>query len=580
MQDQSNCSDLNTKSIKKDMMRNTESFCSSVLIAVVIFTISMGGLMAQERPNFIFILTDDQQYGLMGCTGNTIVRTPHLDKLAAKGVLFTSAHVTSAICTPSRASILTSQFERKHGVNFNSGTSMSEEGWKNSYPMVMRENGYYTGWVGKNHVPIGEGGYGSGVMEKSFDYWYAGHGHLRFYPKEVHTIFNNAKADTQVEIVDEGIQDFLSNDQKLDGAVKFIDQRPDDKPFMLSVSFNLPHDAGTSTMEMRETDDEIYQEMYRDIEIPLPENYLAKADIKNPKLPASILHAEDRQIGYDWVDTPTTYRERKIRQMQAMTGIDRLMGRLMETLEKQNLDKNTVIVFTSDHGQFSGQFGLGGKAFCYEVATHVPLIIFNPRSKKSERGRTSNALVQTIDIAPTILAIAGIEIPVSYQGKDLTGLLAGKEPEVRSVLYTENLWSTQFGNPRCEAVQDKNWKYIRYYKNENFSALKKIATAKALDINMNTMLYKSHDPDIALYRDFIEGPLQGEEAVYEELYNVVTDQNETTNLAVNNVHAKTLARMRAIWKKEIKAARGEEPPQVLRYTSDSESERGLIIEPK
>ncbi len=141
---------------------------------------------ANKKPNIIFILTDDQQYGLLGCEGNEIVQTPHIDQLAKDGIRFSNAHITSAICTPSRVSILLSQYERKHGVNFNSGTSISDEAWAKSYPVLMREAGYYTGWIGKNHSPVGKGGYESGLMEKSFDYWYAGHGHIKFYPKEVH----------------------------------------------------------------------------------------------------------------------------------------------------------------------------------------------------------------------------------------------------------------------------------------------------------------------------------------------------------------------------------------------------------
>jgi len=547
---------------------------------VFIQVISFGQLMAQDQSNFIFILTDDQQYGLMGCTGNKIVQTPNLDKLAAAGVLFTNAHVTSAICTPSRASILTSQFERRHGINFNSGTSMSEDGWKSTYPMVMRKNGYYTGWIGKNHVPVGEGGYESGLMEKSFDYWYAGHGHLRFYPKEVHEIFENAKLDTQAEVVGEGIQDFLSNEQKLEGAVKFIDQRPQHKPFMLSVNFNLPHGAGTSTMEMRESDDKIYRTLYRNEEIPLPDNYVAKSDIKNPKLPLEIHHTKDRQVSYDWVDTPEGFKERTIRQMQAMTGIDRLIGQLRETLKKQKLDKNTVIIFTSDHGLFSGQFGLGGKALCYEVTTHVPLIIYNPKETKKNRQRTSDALVQTIDIAPTMLSMANINIPESYQGKDLSGLLNQEEESVREHLYTENLWSTSFGNPRCESVQNIEWKYIRYYRNENASALQQIETAKSMGIPAKNMLYGIHDKQIAVYRSFVENPIKGEPTVYEELFNLKNDPQETTNLAANESNLEVLEKMRSVWKKEIQFARGNEAPKVLRYTIDSQSEKGIVLEPK
>jgi len=532
------------------------------------------------RPNVIFILTDDQQFGLMGCTGNKIVQTPNLDQLAADGVLFTNAHVTSAICTPSRTSILTSQFERKHGVNFNSGTSLAPEAWQETYPMVLRAKGYYTGWIGKNHVPIGQGGYASGLMEKSFDYWYAGHGHLGFYPKDRHAIFKSAQSDTQVEVMAEGIADFLSNEQKLEGALHFVDQRPTNKPFALSICFNLPHGAGTSSMKMKETDDEIYRTLYREVELPLPENYLSRKDINEPKLPASIHRAEDRQVGYNYVDTPEGLRERYTRQLQAMTGIDRLVGQIRDKLKTEGLADNTLIVFTSDHGLFMGQFGLGGKAFCYEETTHVPMIVFDPRADIKRRGRSSDALVQTIDIAPTLLRQAGIPIPESYQGRDLSALLSGRESAVREYLFTENLWSTQFGNPRCESVQNGAWKYIRYYKNENFPASKKIATAKEMGIPLNAMLYKVHDPDMAVYRSYVEGPLAGEPAVYEELYHLAEDPQEARNLAKDPALAARLTTMRTAWKQAIVMARGTESPKVLRYTSDSEAERGVLIEPK
>ena len=534
----------------------------------------------KEKLNFIFILTDDQSYGMMGCTGNTIVQTPNIDALAEDGVLFTNAHVTSAICTPSRASILTSQFERKHGINFNSGTSLSEDGWEATYPMVFRKNGYYTGWIGKNHVPIGEGGYASGVMEKSFDYWYAGHGHLGFYPKERHAIFKAAKYETQAEVISEGMEDFLSNENKLDGAIQFITNRPAEQPFMLSINFNLPHSASTSTMALRDTDDDIYKTLYRNLEIPLPNHYVAKQDIEIPKLPAYLHHAEDRQNSYDFVDKPEALRERYIRQLQAMTGIDRLVGKLRKSLKSKKLDKNTVIVFTSDHGLFMGQFGLGGKAFCYETTTHVPLIIFDPKAKKSNRSKKYDALVQSIDIAPTMLSRANIVIPDSYQGYDLNAMLSGEKSQIRPFLFTENLWSTPFGNPRSDAIQNHEWKYIRYYRNENLSALKKIAVAEAMDMKIVSMLYKVHDSDIVTYRNYVEGPLQGEPAVYEELYNLKKDPDETTNLASDETFQKELNVMRNAWKIEIKNARGEGFPKIVRYTADSEMEKGIDVEPK
>ena len=185
----------------------------------------MGG-QAQERPNIIFILTDDQPYSLLHCTGNELIETPNLDKLADEGVLFTNAHASSAISTPSRTCILTGKYERNHGVNFNSGTSLSAEGWAECYPNLLRENGYYTGYVGKNHTPIGDKGYQTGLMEKSYDYWYGGHEHLGFYPKMRHAIFKDAESETQVEILQEGMLDFLNpNERNLKGALHFLGKR-------------------------------------------------------------------------------------------------------------------------------------------------------------------------------------------------------------------------------------------------------------------------------------------------------------------------------------------------------------------
>ena len=540
----------------------------SLLFSLLLLTLAVNAASQHSsmQPNFVFILTDDHRYDMLGCTGHPVVQTPHLDQLAGEGVLFTNAHVTSAICTPSRTSIFLSQFERKHGVNFNSGTSVSAEAWRESYPVKLKEHGYYTGYIGKNHVPVGEGGYSSGVIEGSFDYWYAGHGHLSFYPKERHDIFQGAANNTQIEVLQEGVNDFFSNEQKLEGAVHFLKNRPADQPFCLSLCFNLPHGAGTGTMKLLDTDPAIYREMYRDAEIQLPDHYLARSAIQVPKLPPAIHFADERQSSYSYVDQPETTRERLIRSMQTVTGIDRLVGNLRKTLREQGLAENTILVFTSDHGLFFGEFGLGGKALCYEICTHVPMIVYNPMSPDYARGIVSDELVQTIDVAPTLLAYAGIEIPDSYQGKALNGLIAGGSQPLRDHLYTENLWSTHFGNPRCESVQSKEWKYIRYYKNENLRASLKIKTAKMLDIVPNEMLYRVHNPDIVLYRHFIEAPLQGEMPVYEELYHLKSDPGETTNLAGRATYQPELYQLRAVWREKASYARGEGPPKVLPYT--------------
>lgn len=546
-------------------------FYSRLLFFLILFiSRSLYSVQSESKPNFIFILTDDQTFASLGFSGNDIVKTPNLDKLATEGIFFSNAHITSAICTPSRVSIFLSQYERKHGVNFNSGTSVSPEAWQDSYPVILRKNGYYTGYIGKNHSPIGIGGYVSQLMEKSFDYWYAGHGHIRFYPKERHDIFKFAKASTQVEIIEEGINDFMtSNEYELQGALHFLDKRPDNQPFCLSVCFNLPHDAGTGTMESRNTDSNIYKTLFRDVKIPLPKNYISKEQLSEPKIPAEIHHFKDRQDGYNYVDNPETVKERIIRRYQSITGIDQMVGRLRDSLEALELDNNTVLIFTSDHGIFHGEFGLGGKGLCYELCTHVPFIVYIPFLDKSFNGKISNALVQSIDIAPTMLTLAGIEMPESYQGKSLMKLIRHEETEVRSHVYTENLWSTQFGNPRCEAVQDHHWKYIRYYENSNVSSRDLMNTAKEMDIPLAKILYGVHDQGITVYRNYIEGPLSGEGAKFEELYDIKNDPNVSINLAAKRKYRKKLEEMRDIWQSEIKNARGTGSPKVVRYTLES-----------
>lgn len=527
-----------------------------------------------ERPNFIFILTDDQPVGYLHFEGNELVNTPHLDQLAKEGIYFSNAYVTSAICTPSRTSYLLSQFERRHGVNFNSGTAVSEAAWQLSYPMQLRAAGYHTGWIGKNHVPVGPKGYQSGIMEKSFDYWYAGHQHLTFYPKDRHSIFASAKADTQAEILQEGVVDFLNpTNRSLEGALHFLTERPTDQPFCLSINLNLPHNVGTSSMASRPTDDVIYQDLYRDQSVPLPKYYLEKAAIQQPKLPPELLKVENRQSNYAYVDSSHTLQDRYIRHMQAMTGIDRLVGNIRIQLDRLGLADNTVLIFTSDHGLFNGQFGLGGKAFCYQQTTHVPLLIFDPRTRQSASGRTTDALVQSIDIAPTLLSMAAVAIPLSYQGKDLSGFINQSDTSaVREYLFTENLWSNHFGNPRCEAIQNKAWKYIRYYHNENLGIQEKQVAGKALGFPVRPYGTDNNIHQFFKYRQYIEASLRGEPPVYEELFDLKNDPAETTNLAPISAHSTVLHEMRKQWAIQLKWARGTGLPGIRPYFKEKRYE--------
>ncbi len=524
-------------------------------LSVVLSTIAIA---AAERPNLIFILTDDQRYDTLGVTGDSFVHTPNLDQLAADGVLFANASVNSAICTPSRASYFLGQYERRHGINFNSGTSMAPEAWANSYPVKLREAGYFTGYVGKNHVPIGADSYDTGLIDKSFDYWYAGHGHLAFYPKQRHQIFRHAAADTQIEVVNEGVQSFLNSPAGfIAGAESFLDSRPSGTPFALSIALNLPHGAGVRSMEMRPSDPELYRTAYRDRldEIILPATYVARDQITTPKLPTDVLYPEYRQTNYNNVDSPEVVRELILRETQTITGIDQFVGAIRDTLARLGEADNTIIIFTSDHGLMHGEFGLGGKALNYETCLRVPLIIYDPRVPADQRGRRSMALTESVDIAPTLLDYAQAEPPHTVQGHSLRPLVEGTAETVRDSSFAENLWSTYFGNPRIESVRTSDWKYIRYFENDRglFASVTK------------ETLYRVTPSQADAYNDWLTSSIRGEQPVYEELFHLASDPRESTNLADRIAYATKLAELRAECQRLVTMAKGDvdAPPATL-----------------
>ncbi len=543
------------------ILRVFSSLSGCLAITVLASTLGSSWAMGEEsssyvgveRPNVIFILTDDQRLDSLPIYGNTFVETPHLDALAKESIVFDKASVTSAICTPSRACYFLGQYERRHAVNFNSGNSMSREAWEQSYPMLMKQAGYFTGYVGKNHVPIGEKGYETGLMDESFDFWYAGHGHIKFYSKRHHEIFKSAKADTQVEIVGEATQSFLRGNTFIAGAKTFLEERPEGQPFCLSICLNVPHNAGTLEMAMLPTDPELYRTRYRDRieEIEFPSTYVAKKDIQSPKLPSKVLHTESRQSIYNYVDTPKTLREQMVRQYQTITGIDLMLGEIREQLENHGLAENTVIIFTSDHGLLLGDHGLGGKSLNYESCLAVPLIIHDPRLPAERKGARSQALAQSIDIAPTILELAKASLPETVQGRSLVPVLEGRTDFIRSYAWAENLWSNMFGNPRCESVRTQRFKYIRYFANSRELWLEKLKPEN------KAKLYEVTPKMVSLYKDWAMASISGEQPVYEELFDLENDSTESHNLAEDPAYAEQLRLLRARCQAGVIEARGD-----------------------
>jgi arylsulfatase A-like enzyme len=513
--------------------------------------------MSAELPNIIYILGDDQRRDYLGCEGHPVLRTPNLDHLANSGIRFSQAFCTSPACTPSRTSHYTGQWERKHGINFNSRSSLSPTAWELSFPMLLKQAGYFLGWIGKNHVPAGGGsrGYDSGYFESVFDYWYGNHWHSGFYPKEFAeggSIYRNAASDTQVEIFTEGVMDFLEPDRRFrSGMETVLPERPVDRPFCLCVTFNLPHDVGTDTMQLRPEDDGLYRNVYRDQQhlLQVPASYVPyETAFEYPRLPRSVYNGHYIPQ-YDYVKQPHTLRERQVRTCQTLTGIDRFVGRLRERLDIMGLADNTVIVFSTDHGLHHGEHGLGGKCFLYEEDIRIPLIIHDPRRSMAGKPKVRAELVVVPDLAPTIMDLCGLQKPDSMQGTSLVSLIDDCATTWRDEIFTEQLMDIQ-NYPRSESIRTATWKYIRYF-------------ARTEDPSQVNKPYRG---TLDSYNDCLLSSLTSEQPVYEELFNLREDPGENLNLASDGQFRDTMETLRARLLQLGRQAKGDDaPPLTIPY---------------
>lgn len=430
------------------------------------------------KPNIIFLLTDDQRWDALGAMGNTIIKTPHLDKIASNGVLFKNAYVTTSICCVSRASILSGQYESRHGIN-DFRTSFTEEAFKKTYPALLKKTGYTIGFIGK---------YGVGDPDKQpkdfFDYW-AG---VNKYQPDYENLTEDGSYIHYTDVVKNHINDFLDTTKG--------------KPFCLSVSFKAPHVQDEDPRQF--IPNPKYNELYKNDSILTP----ITADEKYWNAFPDFFRTEENIARVRWnkrFKTPEAYQESVKNYYRLITGVDDVVGNLVDKLKDKQLDKNTVIIFMGDNGFYLGEHGLAGKWFGHEESIRVPLFIYDPRNIKNKSLITNIAL--NIDIAPTILGFAGIDKPRGVQGIDLSKIGTNIK-ETRNDFFYEHTFLGSPQIPKVEGVVSTTTKYMKYIE---------------------------HD--------------------YEELYQLDIDPQETTNLAQNPNYSKLLEKQRTrynILKKEVK----------------------------
>jgi arylsulfatase A-like enzyme len=419
-------------------MKKRVCLVAALLLAPMVISLTADASVANVKPNILFILTDDQKWNVLGCLGNPNIQTPNIDRLAKQGVVFSNHFVTTSICCSSRASILTGQYMRRHGIE-DFKTSFKPEQWAETYPALLRQNGYRTGFIGKFGVGAGKS---VQAMAAQFDYWrgVTGQGGMYFInPKDPNRTHETARFG----------QD----------AVNFLATTPANQPFCLSISFTAPHARDEMPhLEQFQPDDRDTL-LYTDK--PLPESETA-TDAFFQKLPIGVQKSIAHKRWTWRFDTAEHYQKSAKNYYRLVTGIDREVGRILEELEKHGLASNTIIVFTSDNGFFLGDRKLSDKFFMYEESLRVPLIIYDPLQPAVNRGRNETAMTLNIDFAPTLLTYAGITPPPRMQGCSLTPLVENQRPtDWRTDFFYEHHFFPEH-IPPSEGIRTERWTYIRW----------------------------------------------------------------------------------------------------------------------
>ncbi|MFN7925324.1 MAG: sulfatase [Bryobacteraceae bacterium] len=380
------------------------------------------------RPNILFLLADDQRWDTLGCMGNRIIRTPHIDSLSERGVTFENQFVTTAICMTSRASIFSGQWARTHGVN-DFARPFSAEQFSRIYPTLLRGAGYHTGFIGKYGV-------GNEMPKTGFDYWAGFPGQGQYFPK------GSSKHLTEI-----------MGDQ----ALEFLGAAPREKPFCLSISFKAPHVQDEDPRQFLHS--AATASLYKDVEIPVPKTadprYIAM-------LPEEVQRSEGRRRWAVRFSTPALYQESVKKYYRLITEIDTQVGRIREQLARMGAAENTVIVYTGDNGFYLSEHGLAGKWLMHEESIRVPLIVYDPRLPNASRGLRRKQMTLNVDLAPTFLAAAGLDPHPAMQGRTLYPLCQGASPPWRSDWFYEHAFTANGWIPATEGVRTERWKYTRY----------------------------------------------------------------------------------------------------------------------
>lgn len=393
-----------------------------------------------SQPNILFIHSDQHRFDSLGCNGNRLVRTPNLDRLAAGGVNFSHAFATVPICSPARASLMTGSWPTRHGCLCIPTSEMWQPARRElpMLPVLMKEVGYSQAWCGKFHKEVEGEPADYGVEDFQ---WVAGYAKKR---KAAGLAPARVRPGLFGGVCEEAPQE-TSLAWQADEIIRMLEERRDNQPFFVRWDPPEPHLPCRPPKAVWET--------YADMPIPPWPSFPDPLENKP--------HVQRRQVDiWGLNDWPWEKFEEIVRLYFAeITHMDAQIGRVLDQLEAIGAAENTLVIYSTDHGDYCGGHGQMDKHFAmYEDIEHVPLILRWP--ERLPAGSSSDAFVSnSIDIARTILEVAGVEAPESFQGANLLEAATRPAEWPRHDIFAQ-YFGTESGAFSQRMVRDRRYKYV------------------------------------------------------------------------------------------------------------------------
>jgi arylsulfatase A-like enzyme len=397
------------------------------VITIASSVVSVVQAEKEIQPNFLILLTDDQRQDTLGCYSSSCpIKTPNIDRLATEGIRFDNGFVTTPICCVSRACILTGRYEtntRLHEFE----TLMPDDVFENSYPIYLKKAGYFTGQLGK---------YGVGIRPEQ---------KTRFDVFDAQEWQGPAFRDYKGRKMHDAEWLTVKTEE-------FLDRLPKDRPFCLQVNYKEPHGSSAPAPE----DDHLldgYQFTRSPVDTPA----------EFAKLPQFVQTGFGRYCYVDEFNKGGDPNPFLRNYFEKIASVERSVGQIMTMLKERGLESNTVVVFLGDHGTHFGEKQLSGKWTPYEQSLRIPFIIYDPRPQ-GRKGAVSNKMVLNIDVAPTLLDLAGIKPPEVMDGCSLIPLMKGEKTAWREHFFFEHYTTPAMIKyiPRNVGVRTENLKYARW----------------------------------------------------------------------------------------------------------------------